>query len=202
MQSDSVMLAGVLNVLSSAGKLKTVGEAGHIPGYPSTPRRSRSRRSGRAWLDASRCRSRSSLCEVGRHLSAGRGGRPGARLRPDRPRQRGSSTTKGNPMDSAARSGPSPRIRASNPKLWGKRVKEVMRSRARHFFMTAGLASDGRPGGLPSNTLPRPRGSPSASAQARRCAAYRSRSRRAIRGRSSAGTAPANRRWLPSSTAS
>lgn len=31
MQSDSVMLAGVLNVLKSAGKLKKVGEAGHIP---------------------------------------------------------------------------------------------------------------------------------------------------------------------------
>jgi ribose transport system substrate-binding protein len=31
MQSDSVMLAGVLNVLKSAGKLKNVGEAGHIP---------------------------------------------------------------------------------------------------------------------------------------------------------------------------
>jgi ABC-type sugar transport system substrate-binding protein len=31
MQSDSVMLAGVLNVLKSAGKLKKVGEEGHIP---------------------------------------------------------------------------------------------------------------------------------------------------------------------------
>jgi ABC-type sugar transport system substrate-binding protein len=31
MQSDSVMLAGVLNVLKSAGKLKAVGEEGHIP---------------------------------------------------------------------------------------------------------------------------------------------------------------------------
>jgi ABC-type sugar transport system substrate-binding protein len=31
MQSDSVMLAGVLNVLKSAGRLKKVGEAGHIP---------------------------------------------------------------------------------------------------------------------------------------------------------------------------
>lgn len=30
MQSDSVMLAGVLNVLKSAGKLKKVGEPGHI----------------------------------------------------------------------------------------------------------------------------------------------------------------------------
>ena len=30
MQSDAVMLAGVLNVLKSAGKLKPVGEAGHI----------------------------------------------------------------------------------------------------------------------------------------------------------------------------
>ena len=31
MQSDSVMLAGVLNVLKSADKLKKVGEEGHIP---------------------------------------------------------------------------------------------------------------------------------------------------------------------------
>ncbi|MCB1486751.1 MAG: sugar ABC transporter substrate-binding protein [Bauldia sp.] len=31
MQSDSVMLAGVLNVLKSAGKLKAVGEEGHLP---------------------------------------------------------------------------------------------------------------------------------------------------------------------------
>lgn len=31
MQSDSVMLAGVLNVLKSADRLKKVGEAGHIP---------------------------------------------------------------------------------------------------------------------------------------------------------------------------
>ena len=30
MQSDAVMLAGVLNVLKSAGKLKPVGEPGHI----------------------------------------------------------------------------------------------------------------------------------------------------------------------------
>ena len=30
MQSDAVMLSGVLNVLKSAGKLKKVGEPGHI----------------------------------------------------------------------------------------------------------------------------------------------------------------------------
>ena len=31
MQSDSVMLPGILNLLKSSGKLKKVGEPGHIP---------------------------------------------------------------------------------------------------------------------------------------------------------------------------
>ncbi|HVB16105.1 MAG TPA: sugar ABC transporter substrate-binding protein [Stellaceae bacterium] len=52
MQSDSVMLAGVLNVLKSAGKLKEVGQPGHIflVSIDGTPLALQKVREG--WLDA------------------------------------------------------------------------------------------------------------------------------------------------------
>jgi ABC-type sugar transport system substrate-binding protein len=53
MQSDSVMTAGVINVLKSAGKLKKVGEAGHIflIGIDGTPYAIQQVREG--WMDVS-----------------------------------------------------------------------------------------------------------------------------------------------------
>jgi ribose transport system substrate-binding protein len=53
MQSDSVMSAGVINVLKSSGKLKKVGEAGHIflAGIDGTPYAIQQVRDG--WMDVS-----------------------------------------------------------------------------------------------------------------------------------------------------
>ena len=61
MQSDAVMLAGVLNVLKSAGKLKKVGEPGHIflVSIDGTPFALQKVREDAARRDASRSRSTS-----------------------------------------------------------------------------------------------------------------------------------------------
>jgi ribose transport system substrate-binding protein len=122
MQSDSVMLAGVLNVLKSAGKLKAVGEAGHIPliSIDATPFALEKIREG--WLDAAVSQPLDLYVKYGViYLQAAVAGQT-FKLGPT---DHDSEIVdyKGNPMDLL----PAPVItkdQASDPKLWGNQVKK------------------------------------------------------------------------------
>jgi ribose transport system substrate-binding protein len=122
MQSDSVMLAGVLNVLKSAGKLKAVGEAGHIPliSIDATPFALEKIREG--WLDAAVSQPLNLYVKYGllylQDAIAGKSFKSG-------PTDHDSEIVdfKGNPMDLL----PAPVItkeQASDPTLWGNQVKK------------------------------------------------------------------------------
>lgn len=121
MQSDSVMLPGILNLLKSSGKLKNVGEEGHIPliSIDGTPFALEKIREG--LLDAAVSQPLDLYVKYGvASLKEAMGGKtfaPG-------PTDHGSEIVdyKGNPMDLL----PSPVItkaEAGDPALWGNQVK-------------------------------------------------------------------------------
>jgi ribose transport system substrate-binding protein len=121
MQSDSVMLAGVLHVLKGAGKFTTVGEPHHIMlvSIDGTPLALRSIRDGT--LDAAISQPLDLYVKYGlyylRQAVAGKTFSPG-------PTDHGSRivTYKGNLMDLL----PAPivtKANASDPTLWGNKVK-------------------------------------------------------------------------------
>ncbi|MBV9222180.1 MAG: sugar ABC transporter substrate-binding protein [Methylobacteriaceae bacterium] len=122
MQSDSVMLAGVLNVLKSAGKLKAVGETGHIflISIDATPFALEKIREG--MLDAAVSQPLNLYVKYGleylQAAVAGKTFKPG-------PTDHDSTIVdyKGNPMDLL----PAPVVtkeQASDPGLWGNQVKK------------------------------------------------------------------------------
>jgi len=122
MQSDSSMLAGVLNVLKSAGKLKAVGEPGHIflISIDATPFAVQKIREG--MLDAAVSQPLNLYVKYGleylQAAVAGKTFKPG-------PSDHDSTIVdyKGNPMDLL----PAPVVtkdNASDPGLWGNQVKK------------------------------------------------------------------------------
>ena len=122
MQSDSAMLAGVLNVLKSAGKLKAVGEPGHIflISIDATPFAMQKIREG--MLDAAVSQPLNLYVKYGLeylHAAvAGKTFKPG-------PTDHDSTIVdyKGNPMDLL----PAPVVtkdNASDPGLWGNQLKK------------------------------------------------------------------------------
>ncbi len=121
MQSDLVMLAGVLNVLKSAGKLKPVGQPGHIflVSIDGTPLALQKIREG--WLDAAISQPLDLYVKYGLYyLTAAVYGK----TFPPGPTKHDSRIVeyKGNPMDLL----PAPvvtKANASDPKLWGNNVK-------------------------------------------------------------------------------
>jgi ABC-type sugar transport system substrate-binding protein len=121
MQSDSVMLPGILNLLKSSGKLKNVGEPGHIPliSIDGTPFALEKIREG--LLDAAVSQPLDLYVKYGvEYLGQAMAGKTFSPGKTDH----GSEIVdyKGNPMDLL----PSPVItkaEASDPNLWGNKVK-------------------------------------------------------------------------------
>lgn len=121
MQSDAVMLAGVLNVLKSAGKLKPAGEPGHIflVSIDGTPLALQKIREG--WLDAAVSQPLDLYVKYGLYYLeaavAGKTFAPGPTDHDSR-----IEMFNGNPMDLL----PAPVVTKANvndPKLWANNVK-------------------------------------------------------------------------------
>jgi ribose transport system substrate-binding protein len=121
MQSDAVMLAGVLNVLQSAGKLKHVGESGHmyLISIDGTPFALKKIREG--WLDAAISQPLNLYVKYGlaylQEAVAGKTFKPGPTDHDSRIEE-----FKGNPMDLL----PAPVVTKANvddDALWGNHVK-------------------------------------------------------------------------------
>ena len=122
MQSDAVMLAGVLNVLKSAGRLKPVGEPGHIflvsiDGTPLAMQKIREKPVGRRNFAAAE-----PLCEVGSVLPAECGCRKDVCCGAQPTTTAASRCSTANPMDML----PAPTVTKANvddPALWANAAK-------------------------------------------------------------------------------